>query len=450
VNKGPGRPFFNDATRVKSIAALACVDYVVLVPYPAAVEAIECIRPHHYCKGVEYQDPQNDVTGKIAEDIEAVARIGGQVHYVGAVVYSSTKLINWNFEAVPKQVKTICNRLSQKCSSEDFRRAIERLSGLRVLVVGDIIFDRYTYVHVQGLTSKNRTLSSRYLDEEIHAGGALAIAKHISAFTDQVDVLSLIGSEAWARSLLNKHLPGATEYILRRSDFTTVVKQRFVEKEKRSRELNKLFALNILDQNPPNSSLQSEVCDLLLRIVKEYDLVIAADFGHGLLQEKVRQLIQKESRFLSLNCQTNSFNHGFNLINRQYEKADIFSLDEQELMLACGQRNIDYHKELQNLARKMGCRTAWVTRGAEESIGYDADTERFFSMPPLETQVVDTVGAGDAFFALASIASVAGIPLKLATFIGQLAGAQAVRIPGNRSAIRKDVLLRGGMNLLNI
>ncbi|NBQ55648.1 MAG: hypothetical protein EBU36_03185 [Verrucomicrobia bacterium] len=33
VNKGPGRPYFNDALRTRSLAALECVDYVVLIPH---------------------------------------------------------------------------------------------------------------------------------------------------------------------------------------------------------------------------------------------------------------------------------------------------------------------------------------------------------------------------------------------------------------------------------
>ena len=49
VNKGPGRPFFNDELRATSLAALVCVDYVVVVPFPAAVEAIECVKPAIYC-----------------------------------------------------------------------------------------------------------------------------------------------------------------------------------------------------------------------------------------------------------------------------------------------------------------------------------------------------------------------------------------------------------------
>ena len=63
--------------------------------------------------------------------------------------------------------------------------------------------------------------------------------------------------------------------------------------------------------------------------------------------------------------------------------------------------------------------------------------------------MVDTVGAGDAFFSVASLAAAKGLPADLATFLGQLAGAQAVKIVGNRTPISKQALVKSGMSLLN-
>jgi len=51
--------------RAKWLAAIESVDYVIIVPFAAAVEAIECVRPNIYCKGREYADAANDVTGNI-------------------------------------------------------------------------------------------------------------------------------------------------------------------------------------------------------------------------------------------------------------------------------------------------------------------------------------------------------------------------------------------------
>src|SRR3990167_3321379 len=71
VNKGPGRPRFTAALRAEAIAALDCVDYVVINKWPTAIEAIQHIKPAVYVKGSEYQESE-DITGKIFEEIEAV------------------------------------------------------------------------------------------------------------------------------------------------------------------------------------------------------------------------------------------------------------------------------------------------------------------------------------------------------------------------------------------
>jgi sugar/nucleoside kinase (ribokinase family) len=61
---------------------------------------------------------------------------------------------------------------------------------------------------------------------------------------------------------------------------------------------------------------------------------------------------------------------------------------------------------------------------------------------------MDSIGAGDAFCALASLASARGLPLPLATFMGQLAGAMAVRYVGNADCIHKPAFIRGGQTML--
>lgn len=448
VNKGPGRPYFNDVMRVKSLTALECVDFVVVVPFAAAVEAIECVRPQVYCKGKEYKNPQNDVTGNIYDDVTTVEKFGGKVQYVGSVVFSSTKLINNHFDALPKDVKNYCKKLSENVTADAFKQAVDNFKNLKVLVVGDIIFDRYSFVHVQGLTSKNRTISARYLDEETHAGGSLAVYRHLKEFTPNVDFFSISGDEPWVREAIDLHVPLENNHTLIDSNFTTVVKQRYVERSKRTQEVSKLFALNYIDGVPPCDGIVEGLYEKLRAIIGNYDLVVVTDFGHGLMQKSLRDLVQDKAKFLALNCQTNSNNHGFNIIARQYRRADAFSLDEQELLLSCAQRHPHYEEELIKLKEQFGSDYAWLTRGANETIGVNCNGE-IDHAPVLEQQVTDTVGAGDALFSLVSLAACSQLSVKLATFLGQLAGAQAVNIMGNKEGVRKDRLLKAGLSLLN-
>ena len=58
-------------------------------------------------------------------------------------------------------------------------------SNLRILVIGDFIFDRYTYVKVKGLASKNNIISSVYEKSENYIGGAGAVYMHLSDFVSK-------------------------------------------------------------------------------------------------------------------------------------------------------------------------------------------------------------------------------------------------------------------------
>ena len=135
--------------------------------------------------------------------------------YVGSVVFSSTRLLNNHFDAHAPQTKSFCMEVAQEYDKDAFREAVEQFQNLKVLVVGDIIFDRYTSVSVQGLTSKNRILSSRFLSEEPQAGGALAVFRHLREFTPNVKLVSLLGTEAWVNEELPKYIHPNEDEILR-------------------------------------------------------------------------------------------------------------------------------------------------------------------------------------------------------------------------------------------
>jgi cytidyltransferase-like protein len=448
VNKGPGRPYFNDLLRSRWLAALQCVDYVVVVPFPAAVEAIQCVRAHYYCKGREYANPINDLTGNICDDIETVQQAGGEMRYLGSILFSSTRLLNQHFDPYPANVKAFCRLVANECPPNRFREIVDGFQKLRVLVIGDIIFDRYTTLEVQGLTSKSRILSGRYVSDDMQAGGALAVYRHLREFTPHVKLIGLCGQEPWIDETLSGFISSEGDEIVRSPDFTTVVKQRFVEPRHEGKELSKLFSVNFIDKNPPGEALQRGLLARIAQHIAGFDLVLVMDFGHGVMEDLVREFVQENAAYLGVNCQTNSNNHGFNIINRRYRRADFFTLDQTEMNLAVGRRHIDYGQELTRLAKALGSSYGWLTRGAHETLGRNCVTE-MAACPPFERSVVDTLGAGDAFCATAALAAASRAPLNVATFLGQLAGAQAVKITGNAEPISKTRLLKAGMAMLS-
>lgn len=93
VDKGAGRPVFNQELRVESIAALECVDFVAINKWPTAEETLRLLRPDIYVKGQEFETLE-DKTGKIQKEAAIVKEIGAELRFTREIVFSSTKLIN--------------------------------------------------------------------------------------------------------------------------------------------------------------------------------------------------------------------------------------------------------------------------------------------------------------------------------------------------------------------
>lgn len=96
VDKGPGRPVYNQDLRAESIAALECVDYVAVNKWPTAEETLRLLRPDIYVKGQEFEKLE-DKTGKIQREAKVIQEIGAELRFTHEIVFSSTKLLNEHF-----------------------------------------------------------------------------------------------------------------------------------------------------------------------------------------------------------------------------------------------------------------------------------------------------------------------------------------------------------------
>lgn len=97
VDKGPGRPVFNEALRAESIAALECVDFVAINKWSTAEETLRLVRPDIYVKGQEFENFQ-DKTGKLQKEIAIIREIGAEIKFTHEIVFSSTELLNKYFK----------------------------------------------------------------------------------------------------------------------------------------------------------------------------------------------------------------------------------------------------------------------------------------------------------------------------------------------------------------
>jgi len=448
VRKGPGRPYFNDEMRMKVLEALECVDYVMLSEGYTVDDVVESVEPDLYIKGEEYAKESDDITGKITAERELVEQHGGKVAYTTGEVFSSTKLINTALSGLPEDVIRYMERFITKYSMNDIKRYTENAEKLKVLVVGDVIIDKYTYCIVHGLMSKDTGYSSGLEYSEQYLGGAVAVARHLSSFTENVTLMSIVGNEEYVKlQFLDEIADKMRLKLTYGTKVPTIVKHRYLTRNAKREEYRKIFSINnIADSLVYEKDAREDFYRGLAEKIDEFDVVFLCDFGHGLIDEKVMKLIQEKAKYLVLNCQTNSTNYGMNIITK-YSRADAFTLDQKELKLAFPMDLSNEQIALEKLSLHLGC-DGWLTRGAEGA--YGINLQEIHECPAFTLTVKDTVGAGDAFYSIAGLYVAAGAPTELGTFMGNIAGALGANIVGNKDAVEKVNVLKYASTLMNV
>lgn len=383
---------------MEALKALRCVDEVIASDYQTGAESIVAKAPAIYVKGEDYG------SGIADEEATALAMFNGRLEIVGEKLGSSS--------ATFRHEDPFLEHCRATYTPKDFSDAIESLATLKVGVIGDGIFDRYTYVEPQGLTAKSQTLSLKIDEGPLsQEGGALAVWRH---------------AEALGVSLGYRHTP------------VVAIKHRYLGRDGR-----RYFTAESYTPVEYAAPVPSSATDVLL----------VADFGHGVMTPELKRAVL-DAKYLALNVQTNSANFGFNLIT-QYERCDMFSLDRTELQLAIRQRVDVDGGHLSRVGYPLLAKRGFLTRGGDDTIAWERrtpverkDQDVRHTCPALEPNPVDPVGAGDAFFVAAALCSAKGVPLDLTLLIAQIAGAQLTKVIGNAEPLNKAKLLAAGKAIL--
>ncbi|MGB0908723.1 MAG: PfkB family carbohydrate kinase [Nitrospirales bacterium] len=443
VNKGPHRPAFQEDLRVEGIAALDAVDYVTVNRWETAENAIKSLRPDIYVKGPDYKSGRPDLTGGIERETAAVQSIGGRLETTNDVQFSSTSLLNRYVPMFPSDLNGWLTNFRERYTAANVINYLERMKSLRVLVLGEAILDEYVYCHALGKSSKEPILAMQYQSKEIHAGGSLAIANHLAECCDHVDLVSYLGTVQPQENFIRRHLkPNIHPHFIYKTGSPTIVKRRFIEEY----QFSKLFEVYEMNDADLTSRENAELCERLDGTLASYDVVIAADFGHGLMTKAAIDLVGTQSPFLAVNTQINAANNGFHTISK-YSRADYVSIHETEIRLDQRDSHGDMNDIIKRLSTGLGCPSVMVTQGKRGTLLYQQD-QGFFESPSLATKVVDRIGAGDALFALTAPCVAMGAPPDIVGLIGNLAGAQSVMTVGNSRSVDAVQLRRGVESLL--
>lgn len=436
VNKGPDRPVFDEKMRIDSVAAIGCVDYVILNDHPDGIQTILDVAPDFYVKGVEYKKHQDDITGKIKEEANAVKQVNGEILYTDDVVFSSSKLLNTYFRDGSDKFQQFIKNFKKNHSYNEISEIIDRFTALKVLVIGDAIIDQYVYVEPMGVSGKGTHLVARNHHVETYLGGSFVVANHIASFSPNTTLITAVGDQSInIESRLNKSIK---KTLVTLENTETLIKRRYVQKDGAS--LTKFFETYSNKGNSLTHSQTDFLVDYLEKEGDNFDLVLVCDFGNGFINPTLNKAISNLSTFLAINTQINSGNRGYHVVTK-YDRADYISLNEPELRLTTHDLTTDLKLLVEDVCKNMSCKNMSTTRGVKGVSIYNK-LQGHLKIPALTQKVVDRVGAGDSYLALSSLALAVNENIEIAGFLGSAAAALDVQIIGNKKCIEKIPFLK--------
>lgn len=444
VNKGPHRPAFSEELRSEALAALSCVDYVCINSWPTAVEALRLLKPDLYVKGAVKSDGKRDHTDAIDEEGEAVRQGGGKLVLTHEETFSASALINRHLDVFSAEVRAFLDGFRRQ---HDAAEAVECLRGLhdsRVLVLGEAIVDEYVFCDVIDKANKDPIIVGRHLYTEKYPGGALAIANHAAQFSGSVQLLSMLGTEdsqeEFVRSGLNAGI-GAS--FVPKKNAPTIIKRRFLQEYKAV----KLFEVYEMRNQDLTQQEEDALLSCLGKALPECDIVVVADYGHGMITPRVIEMLRGADAFIAVNTQANAGNRGFNTISK-YSRADMVCIQESELRLEARDLKSDPRDLIRDISQEVGCRSFLLTRGERGNIYFTPHTG-FVETPAFSSRTVDRIGAGDAVFAVASMCASRNVKSDMIGFVANIVGAEACMIMGNKAPVDRTRVFRAISSLLS-
>lgn len=334
------------------------------------------------------------------------------------------------------ETKTYVENITNRFKFKEIEEIMDKLNNLSILVIGDTIIDQYTFVEQKGRATKDPILSTGYKNEELHAGGILAMANHLSSFVKNIKLVTLIGDKNSMIKLIEKSIKNNTEIkTFIKENSPTTIKKRIIDYYRG----NKLFKIEHINDKPINEKLTEEIIRYLDKEISKYDVVLVGDFGHGFINNSIRRKLEQDSKFLAINVQSNSSNLGFNYFTL-YNKFDFLSLNENEIRLPLLMRFEKIEEVIKQVCSQFKLLSFLITRG-QQGCNF-VNNGKIFKAPILIKSVKDTVGSGDAVFAMASLLTYQKADNELIPFLANSAGGIASNILGNKESINKEALLK--------
>lgn len=296
------------------------------------------------------------------------------------------------------------------------------LPSSRVLVIGDIMLDEYVWGSVRRISPEAPVPIVAVRDDSHVLGGAANVAVNVAGLQSTAHLIGLIGNDSSGKDvlrLLRKKGIGVSG-IVTESGRPTTRKTRVIAHNQQ------VVRVDREKKDPPGEKAQAALLAGIASLIPSVDGVVLSDYRKGVLTRElvaeVVDLARRHGAFVAVDPKQTDFAF--------YSGCTIITPNKSEAEAAMGGLEINGDVEIAEagraLLRKTHATSILITRGEEGMSLIERGRNASFHVPALARQVFDVTGAGDTVIAMLAVAMGAGVPIRDAALLANIAAGVVV------------------------
>jgi rfaE bifunctional protein kinase chain/domain len=316
---------------------------------------------------------------------------------------------------------------SRLLPTDSYRQAeAPDLDAVRLLVVGDVMLDRYWFGDVARISPEAPVPVVRIERREARLGGAANVARNAAALGAHCGLLGVVGNDEAGDEVEQILRESSIDSYLKRDEaISTIVKLRVIGRQQQMVRID-------FEEAPSETTLRDKLTQFKA-ILPDYDVIVLSDYNKGSLvnvAEMIR-MAREAGKTVMVDPKGDDFT--------PYRGATILTPNKSELKRIVGSWKTEEQltEKAQHLREELGLSALLLTRSEEGMSLYTADEVLHVHADARE--VFDVSGAGDTVIATMAAMLGAGAPLAEALATANRAGGIVVGKLGTATVTRDEL-----------
>ena len=304
----------------------------------------------------------------------------------------------------------------------------------RVLVLGDVMLDRFVYGSVERISPEAPIPVVNVQRQVDVPGGAANVARNIAAMGARVILLGVVGTDLWAQDLRKqlRSTPTIDARLVDDPERSTSVKTRYVA------DGQQVMRADRESRSALSTDIEHRVLDEFSLAVRDAVVIVLSDYAKGVLSDSLTRAAIDIARGAGKTIIVDPKSKDFD----RYRGATIITPNRLELQEACGRECIADEQVVEGARQILAagvCDVMLVTRG-KDGISVIQRDGTSLHLPTAARQVFDVSGAGDTVVAAVSLAVCAGAEVGQAAVLANIAAGIVVGKRGTATVSTGEII----------